>query len=121
LSRLLTLALIIVMIGGAVLTYSTKHDALLAAAHVADLRNQIERQKINLSLLKAEWSAANQPARLEGLINRNQDTLHLAPFGVERMVRLEDLPSPAPLDAAALERLAVGNPPASNPSRGGRR
>lgn len=107
--RLINIALILAMVGGAVWTYRTKHQAMEAAAHVANLRRQIEDEKISISLLKAEWSTANQPGRLQGLVNRFQIVLELSPYGLDRMIRLEDVPMQPPLDAAAIERLARAN------------
>lgn len=110
--RFINIALILAMIAGAAWTYQTKHQAAEAATKVASLRRQIEDEKIRISLLKAEWSTANQPGRLQGLVDRFQTVLKLAPYGLDRMVRLEDVPMPTPLDADALERLARANPAA---------
>lgn len=107
--RLATLVLIGVMIGVAVFTYSNKHHAVESADRVARLRTEIEQARISLSLLKAEWSTAVQPDRLQGLVNRYSTVLNLVPADVTHMVRIQDLPGgptvPA-TDAAALDRLA---------------
>jgi hypothetical protein len=85
---------VVIMIGGAVATYQTKHDAVEAAALVAELRHEIGQERIAISLLKAEWSELTQPARLQDLLGRYPDILDLGPYGVERMIRLGDIPYP---------------------------
>jgi hypothetical protein len=83
-----------VMIGGAVATYQAKHDAVEAAASVAELRHRIDQERMAISLLKAEWSELTQPARLQDLLGRYPEVLDLGPYGVERMIRLGDIPFP---------------------------
>ena len=83
---------IAVMIAGAVATYQTKLQAAQAAEQVSDLRHEISQERIAISLLKAEWSELTQPARLQDLVARHPDALDLGPFGVDRMVRLGDIP-----------------------------
>jgi hypothetical protein len=90
--RLINIALVAAMIVGAALTYQTKHHAVEAAEHVADLRNRIEQERIAISLLKAEWSVLNQPDRLQALVGRYTRSLALEPFDVSRMVRVGDIP-----------------------------
>lgn len=83
---------ITLMIVGAVITYQAKLEAVEEAEHIADLRNQIAQERIAISLLKAEWSELTQPGRLQDLVDRYPDALALGAYGVERMVRIEDIP-----------------------------
>ncbi len=92
LRRLLTPLLLIVMFAGAVWTYQTKHFAVEEARHVNQLRDQIENERVRLSLLKAEWSELTQPGRLQDLVEAFPDQLGLQPFGIGRMVRITDIP-----------------------------
>src|SRR5690349_13915872 len=80
------------MFAGAAWTYQTKHYAVEAARHVNELRDQIEDERVRLSLLKAEWSELTQPGRLQALVERYPDQLGLQPFGIDRMVRITDIP-----------------------------
>ncbi|MCW5714245.1 MAG: hypothetical protein KIT43_07030 [Bauldia sp.] len=92
LRRLLTPVLLIVMFAGALWTYQTKHYAVEEARYVNQLRDQIEDERVRLSLLKAEWSELTQPGRLQQIVEAYPDRLGLQPFGISRMVRITDIP-----------------------------
>lgn len=92
LRRLVAPLTIAILIGGAAFTYQAKHEAVQAAEEVAQLRLEIGQEQIRLSLLKAEWSELTQPGRIQDLIGRYPDVLTLAPFGIERMVAITDIP-----------------------------
>jgi len=81
-----------VMIAGAAATYQAKSQAVAAADRVAELRHEISQERIAISLLKAEWSELTQPGRLQDLVGRYPDILDLGAYGVDRMVRLGDIP-----------------------------
>ncbi len=92
LRRLLTPLLLVVMVAGALWTYQTKHYAVEEARHVNALRDQIETERVRLSMLKAEWSELTQPGRLQDLVEAYPDRLGLQPFGISRMARITDIP-----------------------------
>ena len=92
--RLVAPVAVAAMIAGAALTYQAKLDASEAAERVSQLRHEISQERIAISLLTAEWSELTQPGRLQGLIERNQNVLPLAPFGIDQMVRIRDIPLP---------------------------
>ena len=92
LRRLVMPIIVIALIGGAAFTYQMKHEALVASDRVAELRHDIEQERMALSLLKAEWSELTQPGRIQELVARYPEILTLAPFGVDRMVRITDIP-----------------------------
>lgn len=106
--RLINLALILAMAGGAALTYQTKHAAVEAARDVADLRHAIEQERISISMLKAEWSVLNQPDRLQALVTRYAPVLDLAPFDLGQMVRIEDIPLKEPAAPTEAQAAADG-------------
>jgi hypothetical protein len=80
------------MIGGAAWTYQAKDEAIAAANHVSDLRDQITQEQVQISLLKAEWSELTEPGRLQALIDQYPEAFPLQPFGIDQMVRIRDLP-----------------------------
>ncbi|MGD9739172.1 MAG: hypothetical protein AB7O56_00780 [Bauldia sp.] len=84
--------LFIIMLAGAAFTYNAKHHAVEAADQVSDLRRQIEQERMRLSLLKAEWGELTQPGRIQGLVDQYPEVLALQPFGIDRMVRITDIP-----------------------------
>jgi hypothetical protein len=90
--RLGVLVIVMLLIGGAAFTYHVKHEAVEASKQVAALRAAIERERIRLSLLKAEWGELTQPGRLQDLVSRYPDVIALTPFGVDRMVPLRAIP-----------------------------
>ena len=92
-NRYLPPILVVLMIAGAALTYDTKHKAEKAAADVASLRGQVEREKTALRLLKAEWSVLTQPARLQALVEKYQAELGLQTADVSQFVTIDDVPT----------------------------
>ncbi|MCC6982439.1 MAG: hypothetical protein IT535_04135 [Bauldia sp.] len=91
-SRFLNAGLIVAMIGGAGLTYNSKHEVEGASAAVADLRVELAQEKDALSLLKAEWSVLTQPARLQELVTLYAAELGLEPFAPAQLVAIDDIP-----------------------------
>ena len=90
--RLLNVGLIVAMLGGAGLTYNSKHDIEEASAAVADLRVELAQEKDALSLLKAEWSVLTQPARLQELVALYSADLGLEAFEPGQLVAIDDIP-----------------------------
>jgi hypothetical protein len=82
-----------------------KHDAERSAEHLAALQTRIEDERERIQLLRAEWSMLNDPGRLQGLIERYGDYLHLQPLSVGQITRIEDIPvrpvELAPIDSKA--------------------
>ena len=89
--RLLQLASVIAVIAAAFAVFQVKYRADAAAARVADLQRQVDEEKERLSLLKAEWSLLMQPARIQGLVERHNEALGLAPLEPRQIGRLRDL------------------------------
>lgn len=108
LNRLVVPVTVALMIAGAALTYNAKHDAAGAADRVSELRNQIQQEQVAISLLKAEWSELTQPGRLQDLIARHPDVLALAPFGIDQMVYIRDLPMPPEDNADHIADILTG-------------
>ncbi|MHC5652690.1 cell division protein FtsL [Stappia sp.] len=91
-ARFTNLILVAGVLGAAATVYNMKHDAERSAEHVAALQRQIEGERERIQLLKAEWSLLNDPSRLQGLVDRYNDYLHLEPLAVEQITRIEDIP-----------------------------
>lgn len=106
--RLVYPAIIAIMVGGAAVTYQTKESAVSAAERVAELRHLVERERIALSLLNAEWSVLTQPSRLQSLVERHPEDFQLASYGIERVVQIDALPWPVPDENDALGQLIGG-------------
>jgi len=114
--RYFNLVLLIVTIAGAMVTYAMKHRAELAADHVASLRAEIAREKEALTMLRAEWSVLDQPARLQNLVARYADFLKLAPLDVRQIATLSDVPL-KPIQMPEIDGITTGSVPAPHPKR----
>jgi hypothetical protein len=101
--RWVSVVWVALMVLGAVVTYAMKDSAGRAADHVHQLRADIAGEKEAINLLRAEWSVLDQPARLQSLIERYQEYLHLQPLDVRQLATLDDVPpkqAAPPLSAA---------------------
>jgi hypothetical protein len=104
--RALNVIWVALMVAGAVVTYVMKDRAGRAADHVMELRRDIGREKESLTVLNAEWSVLDQPARLQGLVERYGSYLHLQPLDVRQIATLADVPAkPIESPAAGLDGL----------------
>jgi hypothetical protein len=90
--RALNVIWVALMVAGAVLTYAMKDRAGRAADHVMQLRSDIAREKEALTVLRAEWSVLDQPARLQGLVERYGTYLHLVSLDVRQLATVEEVP-----------------------------
>jgi cell division protein FtsL len=99
--RVINVVLLLAMVAAAVVTYSLKHEAERSASRVARLHAAIARERAQIALLKAEWSALSQPSRLQQLVERYQDHFQLEPFSVSQVATLDEIPlRPAAPEAA---------------------
>jgi hypothetical protein len=93
----------------AVLVFQVKYRAEKVAEHAGGLQREIDQEKEALSLLEAEWSLLNQPARVQELVTRHADALKLQPLDPTQITRVENLPmrpkGPEPADAEALSAI----------------
>jgi hypothetical protein len=91
---------------GLVGVYALKFSSEDIAAEKVQLERKIERQSAELSLLKAGWSALNQPLYVAPIVQRHQVALNLYPTRQEQFGTLANLPLRAPPpDPAALDDL----------------
>jgi hypothetical protein len=102
--RIVNVALVLAMVGGAVATYNLKHETEKAAARVARLHTGIAKEREAIAFLKAEWSMLSQPGRLQQLIARYQDHFRLEPFSTNQVATLDEIPlRPVNTESAAGE------------------
>ncbi|WP_099864629.1 cell division protein FtsL [Pararhizobium haloflavum] len=91
--RTFDMLLIALMIAAATITYQIKHHAEEKLAHVRDLQAKIRLEEQTIDLLKADWALLNQPARLQRLTERFEETLELGTIDPEQIATLDELPS----------------------------
>ncbi len=90
--RTLDMALVVVMIATAAMTYKIKHDAEDRLAEIRKLREAIAQEEETIDVLRADWSILTQPARLQALAEQYQDQLGLQPLAARAIVDAADLP-----------------------------
>lgn len=107
-TRFLNLFLAGVLVTSAIGVYSIKYEATRQAERVAKLRRSIDRERIAIGALKAEWAHLAQPERLTELAERHLD---LQPMKIEQVVKAADLPAKIEQQdqiASKLEGLGIG-------------
>lgn len=107
--RIAGLLLLAAIVGVAAFVYDVKYDAGALTRRAADVQRQIERERDMIAALRAEWSALNQPARLEALAERHLK--HLRIFSVAQMALPHEVPE-RPIDLGVfIESLLGGGLP----------
>lgn len=115
--RWIGVLLLLAVVGAAAFVYDVKHQAIQLNRQASDLTRQIERERDTIAALRAEWSALNQPARLQALAERHLK--HLRPFQVMQLGLPHEVPD-RPLDLGLfIEQLASrGGLPDVSPEAG---
>ena len=90
--RPVDLILVAVLIGVIAWTFKVKHDSQVALERVAELERLIEAERIEIDLLKSDWSLLTNPARLQELVERYNSELALEPVDPEQIGSEGDLP-----------------------------
>ena len=105
--RFLNIAVLTLLVGTAAWAYQTKYETIFYAEQVKKLEAQVEREKDQIAILKAEWQLLNRPQRLEALAQRYLD---LKPVKSTQIARVQDIPErKAPVDhiGAKLDSLGI--------------
>jgi len=90
--RIFNAVLLAIMVIGAAVTYTMKHNAEAMANHVAQLAASIAKERETIATLKAEWSMLVQPGRLQNVISHYADHFQLAPFSADQVASLAEIP-----------------------------
>lgn len=86
---LLLLGLIVVVAW----TFKVKYDSQNALDRVAELERQIAAEKVEIDLLKSDWSLLTNPARLQELAERYADELNLQDLEASQLANEQELPN----------------------------
>jgi cell division protein FtsL len=108
--RFLNILAIASLIGSAIYAYTIKYDTILHAEKIVKLKHQIEREKDQIDMLRAEWAHLTRPERIEELARKFLD---LQPSALNQIVRADALPEKGPrIDEIGhkLEALGLGQP-----------
>jgi hypothetical protein len=94
--RFLHLTVVAALIVAAAYVYKIKFESTVRAAEVARLAAEIRRERDAIAALKAEWAQLENPARIQGLVERHLSLRMLDPTQIDRLDRLPERPGPQP-------------------------
>jgi hypothetical protein len=126
--RLIHLTVVAALIVAAAYVYKIKFESTVQAAEVTRLATAIKRERDATAALKAEWVHLDNPARIQGLVERHLSLRILDPAQLDRLDRLPERPVPpgaqtdaiaAMIDALEAEQPDGAPPPSSPPPQTG--
>jgi cell division protein FtsL len=98
-TRVINVLAVLLLIGAAVAVYKIKYEATWQSVEVERLTRQIEREKVAINILNAEWAHLTRPDRIQNLAEKHFD---LKPVDPHQRIALADLPQrPARIDSIA--------------------
>jgi len=98
--RILIALLAIGVLFSASTVFAIKKDAERAAERAGRLNRQITEEKAKISELRAAWSVADDPGRLQQLVDQHQDLLVLKPIEAAQIGTFRDIPRRPPASPA---------------------
>lgn len=111
--RYLNVIPILGLLGCAVYAYAIKYETMRYSAEIVKARHDIERERNDIAMLRAEWTHLSRPIRVQALADRHLD---LQTISVDQIVRVTDLPDRAArVDGIGrkLESLGLAEPTAT--------
>ena len=90
--RAMDIILVAVLLAVVAWTFKVTTDSQVALDRVADLRRQLEAEKIEIDLLKSDWGLLTSPQRLEQLVERYKDELDLQQINPAQISNSTSLP-----------------------------
>ena len=90
--RSIDLILLVAVVAMISWTFKVKHDAQVALERVAELEKQIAAEKVEIDLLKSDWSLLTNPARLQALVERYNKELQLKQMDATQLATENDMP-----------------------------
>ncbi|BCJ91420.1 hypothetical protein IZ6_21550 [Terrihabitans soli] len=98
-TRTINVLAVLMLIGAAATVYKIKYEATWQAVEVERLNRQIEREKVSINILNAEWAHLTRPDRIQNLAEKHLD---LKPVDSRQRMALADLPlRPVRVDSIA--------------------
>ena len=91
--RLLNFFVLILLVAAAAYVYEIKFESTMRAERVAKMRGDVQREREAIAALRAEWTALENPARIQGLARRH---LQLRPADATQYDALDRLPERTP-------------------------
>src|SRR5919204_3375891 len=84
--RFVNICLVLGLVALAYVIYQVKYEARALDDEIASLGKEIDTERDNIAVLRAEWSLLNRPERIERLA---QKYLKLAPIQPRQLVTLD--------------------------------
>jgi hypothetical protein len=92
--RILHLTVVAALIVAAAFVYKIKFESTMRAAEMARLAAEIKRERDAIAALRAEWALLENPARIQGLVERHLALRMLDPVQIDRLDNLPVRPAP---------------------------
>jgi hypothetical protein len=92
--RFLHLNVVAALIVAAAFVYKIKFESTMRAAEVARLAAEIKRERDAIAALRAEWALLDNPARIQGLVERHLALRLLDPAQIDHLDHLPERPVP---------------------------
>ncbi len=92
--RILHLTVVAALIVAAAFVYKIKFESTMRAAEMARLAAEIKRERDAIAALRAEWALLENPARIQGLVERHLALRMLDPAQIDRLDHLPERPVP---------------------------
>lgn len=90
--RSIDLILLVALVAVVSWTFKVKNESQAALKRVAELEKQIEAEKVEIDLLKSDWSLLTSPARLQQLVEFYKKELELDTTSATQVTSDEELP-----------------------------
>ena len=85
--RIITVTVFVATLGVTAILYKLKYDTRSLQLEAVELRRQIEAERAQLAVLKAEWSVLTQPQRIDRLAGE----MGLKPLDPKQIINFSDL------------------------------
>jgi hypothetical protein len=111
--RVMNICVIAALVAAAAYVYKIKFESTRQVERVAKIRMEIRREQDAVAALRAEWSALDNPVRIQDLSNRHLALQPIDPRQLDRLDRLSERPRDlVPPDAADPIGVLIENPEA---------
>lgn len=104
--RLLNFCLVVLLVLATAYVYEIKFEATLRATRVAEMRNEVRRERDAIAAARAEWARLTSPGRLEALARRH---LTIGPAELWQIDSLDNLPERPPEIIAPANREPIAS------------
>ena len=113
--RSVDVIMIALLIGVVSWTFKVKHDSQAALERVAEIEREIAAERIEIDLLKSDWSLLTSPARLQSLAERYSEELGLQVMEPEQIADKEQLPAFRPVESPGSPNDIEGHASSADP------